>query len=156
MICAHAYKWREWSCKWSYSSSVKCLMRLQSCEKQWASALLSVKCCCFVQNRCERVTQLTSPSEEEEKEGRRKSILAVWWLPGSILSRYFRDTFRTTGQVVHHKNTPRWTIHCYKGLQVYWLWGFLRDLFDYNILHVCAIPIYSVYWLYDNVSLYST
>ena len=60
--CVHVNK--RCHCKGSHSSSV-------SGKKQWAGALLSEKCCCFVLNHCERVTQIwTSPSEEEEEEER--------------------------------------------------------------------------------------
>jgi len=57
-------------------------MRLQSCEKQWAGALLSVKCCCFVRKPSWK-SHAISLSEEEE-EGRE-----TIWPSGDFLVRYF-------------------------------------------------------------------
>jgi len=62
-------------------------------KKQWAGALLSVNCCCFVQK----------PSHNFElagmkKKKKRKKILAIW-LFHNAFSRHW------TGHAVHHENT---------------------------------------------------
>ena len=49
----------------SCSSSVTALWGFKVAKKRWAATLLSVNCCCSVQNHPERVTQFwTSPSED--------------------------------------------------------------------------------------------
>ena len=83
----HAYKWRKWCCKWSHSSSVTSLnhlVRLQV-EKWWAGALLSGKCCCFVQKRS--CTQFWTGQSEQEEE--REAFLPFRWLSGLVCSQCF-------------------------------------------------------------------
>jgi len=68
-------------------------------KKRWAGALLSVKCCCFVQNHCERVTQFwTSPSERR----RRKK---TFWPSGNFLVSTFLMLFHSTWCVVGLKHS---------------------------------------------------
>ena len=67
-ICAHAYKWRKWNNKWNHSSSVtslKCLTRLQGCEKMmgWYTPLCKVLLFC-AKTVVKSHTIWTSPSEE--------------------------------------------------------------------------------------------
>ena len=91
-LCACVHGKKKWRRKGSHSSSVSGsnrLMWLRTWKKAMGGALLSEKCCCFVQNHRESVTQIwTSPSEEEE-ERRKKNILAVWRLSGLVLWRCF-------------------------------------------------------------------
>ena len=69
-------------------------------KKRWASALLSVKCCCFVRNHREGVTQFwTSPSEEDKEETFCIHILCVHTIPtyrvyDSILIHLYKSTCR--------------------------------------------------------------
>jgi len=40
----------------------------------------------------------------------------TFWPSGNFLVRYFYDTFCTSGCIVCHENTWRWSVRCYKGL----------------------------------------
>ena len=56
-------------------------------KKQWAGALLSVKCCCFVRKSFEWVTQFwTSPSKEEEEEEKEENW---FWVFGDFLVQVY-------------------------------------------------------------------
>ena len=101
MICVHTYNgvtneaivlhWPVWTTWWDF-------------KKQWAGALLIVKCCCFVQKWL-LVTQFwTSLSEEEEKE--RIGCLATFWF------NTFAVLFCATRHVVDHENTWRRMVCC--------------------------------------------
>jgi len=77
-----------------YSSSVtglSCLVRLQSCEKGWTGALLSVKWCCFVQTIAPAHRFFTTLKSH-------KAVQTCHW--------------RTVG----HENTWRWMVCCHKAL----------------------------------------
>jgi len=84
------------ACTWRKNGVVKeaivlqWAVRIASCDfkpgkKQWAGALLSEKCCCFVQKPLQKShANLTNPVWRRRR--RKKNILAVWWLCGSVLS----------------------------------------------------------------------
>jgi len=68
---------------------------LKVVKKRWASTLLSVKCCCFVQKPSWKSYQLLiCPSKEEKEETFKKNILAFWWLSSSVFLWCF---FMTVG-----------------------------------------------------------
>ena len=75
-------------------------------EKMAAGALLSGKCCCFVQKLS--LKSRTSPSEEEEEDEEEEEEEEEW-PSGDFLVRYFNFAmlFSATGCVVRHENTRR-------------------------------------------------
>ena len=82
--------------------SIYCLIRWDF-KKQWAGAILIVKCCCFVQIWL-LVMQFWTGLSEEEKE--RIGCLATFWFST------FAVLFLATRHVVDHENTWRRMVCC--------------------------------------------
>ena len=107
----------------------KCLVRLQTCEKAmgWCTAQYKMLPFCV---------------KTIEKESRRRSMKKskTFWPSGNFLVWYFSDVF-SCYHVVHHQNTRRWTVWCYKSLAMYKLAVFeiLRDFF---VLSYIGCPHY--------------
>ena len=99
---------------------------LRGCDKQWASALLSVKCCCFGQNYCKSVD--LAHLKKNKKEERR-----TVWLFGDVLVWYFRDDFCATSCAVGYANTRRRMVCFIKAYK----FAFFEIFMYYHILHVC-------------------
>ena len=75
-------------------------------------------------------------SQEKEDEGKKHfGHLATFWFGTLVMF------FHATGHVVHHENTRRGTVWCYKGLAMYKLAVFeiLRDFF---VLSYIGCPHY--------------
>ena len=98
-MCTREEKWHH---KGSHSSSVSSSNRLVTSNLEKSDRLVH----CSVKNAvlCETIvkdTQIwTSPSEEEKHFGR---LVTFWFGTFAML-------FSTTGCVVRHKNTRRWTV----------------------------------------------
>ena len=135
----------KWCLKWSHSlslTSLSNLVRLQYCEKrQWAGALLSINCCCFVWKPLWRVPQFwTSPCKKNIEEERKKNILAIWWLSGSLL--LWCTTRHVVGYEKHSKMNG--TLSMSDRLLSLLLLRFCKNLFlYYHLLCVSTIPIYT-------------
>ena len=86
----------------------KHIVRLQSCENRWDHALLSVKCCCLC---------VTDSHNFEVACLKKKLILVVWWLSGSVPLWCFLATL---------SDKDAWYV-VIKGLLICWdCWPFLR------------------------------
>ena len=109
-------------------------------KKRWAGALLRVKCCCFVQNNHERLTQFsTSPSEEEyEEEVEEDDKERTFWLSGDFLVQYFATFLCATRSLVGHETLEDKWYTVIKASK----FRFSEILLYYHILHVHAIHTY--------------
>ena len=82
--CAHTYKFFENGVA-NEAIVLQWLVQTTSSDfkivkKQWAGALLSVKCCCFVHNpswKSHLWTSLSEEDKEEEEEGSQRSVSAI-------------------------------------------------------------------------------
>ena len=119
----HVYKWRKWLHKWGHSSlvtSLKRLVRLQSCEKkkQWAGSLLSVKYLF-----CAKTTV-------NESHNFWLARLKYFGCLGTLWFRTFLMLFCATVHAVRHETCMKIIYH----------WKFPKVRYDMHTCSLAAVP----------------
>ena len=126
-----------------YSSSVtglKHLVRLQRCKKAmgWCTAQCKMLLFCVKTIVKCVVTQFWTSPKKKKRKGKHFGSLATF------RSGTFTMLYRATEHVIQHENTRRWTVGCYKCLQVYHF-PFLRFWDIYQLYNTLCNNLYIQY-----------
>ena len=77
----------------------------------WCISHFIVKCCCLCKKK--NVKESRNFELASLKNKKEENILVTFWFGTFVM------LLRITRHVAGHENTPRWMVHCHKGLSVY-------------------------------------